>query len=257
MDPLSLDAEERGNRMLGQPVDLQARTQPAQLFGDGLVPAGVAQPDRGGNVQDALRATPAAYPAPRLIRRVASEGVNELADEQVDLDGVAGMRRMARSGQLDQPRPAPQGFGQPRAGLGPDDGVPGPLDDQARALDTGEKRSHVVSRFADGSSSCVDERLGRGLKSPADAVFDGLSRVRFGEYLGEEEFQEPEVVPLPVAGIVFRPAVVAVKYFLETMCIGQPRRRERRQRRGRADEDLPSDAVRSSGAQMERIRRAA
>src|SRR5450755_5154376 len=106
MDPLSRDAEEGGNRMLGQPVDLQARTQPAQLFGNGLVPAGVTQPDRGGNVQDALRATPAAAPAPRLNRRAAPERVNELADEEVDLDGVAGMRRMARAGQLDQPRPA-------------------------------------------------------------------------------------------------------------------------------------------------------
>ena len=90
--------------MLGQPVDLQAGTQPAQFPGDGHIPAGVAQPDGGGDVQHPLRAAapPARGPRPGRVRpgclqagagrfRLMPSRLNQLAEEEVDFDRVAGM----------------------------------------------------------------------------------------------------------------------------------------------------------------------
>jgi hypothetical protein len=73
-------------------VDLQARMQAAQLISDGLVPAGMAQPDGRGDVQGPLRAAATAGPALRRRPGTGCERLKELADEEVDLDGVAGMR---------------------------------------------------------------------------------------------------------------------------------------------------------------------
>ena len=82
------------HRVLRQPVDLQPWVQPAQFIGDGLVPAGMAEPDRGGDVQSTLGAVTAAAPALGRHRRAGLERGNELADQQVDLDGVADVRRV-------------------------------------------------------------------------------------------------------------------------------------------------------------------
>jgi len=81
--------------MLGQPVDFQVGMEPAQRVGDGRVPAGVSQPDRRGEVQGALGPGAPPCPAARCSRPVRLEPVHELADEQVDLDRVAGMGAVA------------------------------------------------------------------------------------------------------------------------------------------------------------------
>src|SRR6266480_574000 len=104
--------------------------------------------------------------------------LNELADEEVDLDRVAGMGRVAGAGQLDQPGPRPQGGGQLPAGAGPDDGVVGALNDQAGAAGRGEQRRDVIPRVADRAAPRVGQRLGCGLQTPADPVLDLLGRVR-------------------------------------------------------------------------------
>jgi len=49
------------------------------------------------------------------------ESVYEVADEQVDLDRVAGMGAVARPGQLDEPGPVTQGVGQQGTGARSDD----------------------------------------------------------------------------------------------------------------------------------------
>src|ERR1700723_1091528 len=110
--------------------------QLAPLSGDGLAPAGRAQPDGGGDVQGPLRAAAAAAPALRRRPRTGFERLKELANEEVDLDGVAGM----------------PGGGGVRS-----------LDDQAWALHAVEQPRHAVVRLADGSPSGVGERLGCGL----------------------------------------------------------------------------------------------
>ena len=84
------------------------------------------------------------------------------------------MRRVTRPGQLDQPGPAAQRFGQPGASVRPDDGVVRALDDQAWALHTVEQPRHAVVRLADGSPSGICERLGCGVKPHIDAVFLGF-----------------------------------------------------------------------------------
>src|SRR5947209_4547226 len=60
-----------------------------------------------------------------------------------------------------------------------------------------------------------DERFGRRLEAPGDAVLDLLRGVRLGEDLREEELQEVEVVLQPVVAVVLRPALVRVKRLLE------------------------------------------
>ena len=45
MDAFTLGRQERGDRVLSQPVDLQVGMELAQFIGDGLVPAGMAKPD--------------------------------------------------------------------------------------------------------------------------------------------------------------------------------------------------------------------
>ena len=247
MDAFTLGCQERGDRVLGQPVDLQARMQPAQLIGDGLVPAGMAQPDGGGDVQSPLRAAAAAVPA--LAALAAGPGSSASTNSRMSRLTLTGSRAC---GEWPDPASSTSRARPPRASasLGP---ASGPTMASSVPWMTRhghwiprEQRRHAVT-FASRMAArlCVYERLGRGLKPPGDAVLDGLGRVRFGEYLGEEEFQEAAVVPLPVAGVVLGPALVAVERLLESPGIGQPRRGERRQRRRRADEDLAGDALRA------------
>jgi len=49
--------EQLGDRVLGQPVDLQVRLQHAQLVGDRDIAPDVAQPDRRGDIQRAAAPT--------------------------------------------------------------------------------------------------------------------------------------------------------------------------------------------------------
>ena len=53
VDPLAVRREHLGDRMLSEPVDLEIRTQLAQLRGDRDVPARVAETDRRGDVERA------------------------------------------------------------------------------------------------------------------------------------------------------------------------------------------------------------
>jgi len=95
MNPLAVGGQEPRHRVLRQPVDLQPWVQPAQFIGDGLVPAGVPEPDRGRDIQRTLgAAADAAVPALGRRRCVGFECRNELADQQVYLDGVASVRRV-------------------------------------------------------------------------------------------------------------------------------------------------------------------
>jgi hypothetical protein len=65
VDLFALGLQDPGDRVLDQPVDLQAGVQGAELAGDGQVAAGVAQADRGGDVQRLGR--PAQRPGPAAV----------------------------------------------------------------------------------------------------------------------------------------------------------------------------------------------
>ena len=60
-----------------------------------------------------------------------------------------------------------------------------------------------------------DQRLGRRLQSPADAVLDLLGGVRLAERLREEELEEALVVAPPVVPVVLGPALVGVELVVE------------------------------------------
>ena len=231
--------------------------QPAPLIGNGDVPAGVTKSDGGGDVQSPVTAAlaPARRRSGRGGRRPVSERIDEAADEQVDLNGVAGERRVARSGQFDQLGLVAQRPGQAGAGLGTDDGVCAALDDQAGAADPGDQRRHIALRVPDRGTPGVGERRSRGLECPADAVLGGLGRMRLGEHLGEEELQESLVVARPVVSVVLGPALAGAEPVLKPSQIGKPGRRERRQRCRRADEDLARYPLRAEHGHIQRVRR--
>ncbi len=56
VDALAAGFEHRRHGMLGEPVDLEAGPEAAQLVGDRDVAAGVAEADRRGDVERAQRA---------------------------------------------------------------------------------------------------------------------------------------------------------------------------------------------------------
>ena len=96
VDALALGLEHPGDGVLGEPVDLQVGVQRAQLAGDRHVALGVPEPDRRGDEQRAGAAVGAEDGG--VARRARpSEGVlGEVAQRQVDLDGLAGVLESGR-----------------------------------------------------------------------------------------------------------------------------------------------------------------
>ena len=92
MDALAMCLEDLGDRVLGEPVDLQPGDLPAELGRDCHISAGVTKPDRRRDVERSLGPAAASTPAnqpPRLV-----DGIDELAQQQIDLDRIPGVRRM-------------------------------------------------------------------------------------------------------------------------------------------------------------------
>ena len=98
--------------------------------------------------------------------------------------------------------PAPPERGPGAGHVGTDDGVLSALDDQARAPDAADQRSNVGACVEDGTPPRVDQGGRRRFAPPSDGVLDLHGRVRLGEDLREEEFQEPGAVASPVGGVV-------------------------------------------------------
>ena len=96
MDMFASRLQDRGNRVLGEPIDLKIRMELAQLVGDRHVTLGVAQSDRGRDVDCPLSLGLAAHPAPRRRHRL-----DEVAQQQVDLHRIANMRCVAGAFQQD------------------------------------------------------------------------------------------------------------------------------------------------------------
>ncbi len=88
VDSLAPLLQHRRDGALGEPVDLQVGVELAQLVGDRRVSLRVAEADRRRDVERALAPRLAAHPAARRRRRRY-----EVAEQEVDLDRVAGVRR--------------------------------------------------------------------------------------------------------------------------------------------------------------------
>ena len=97
MDPLAARLEHRRHRVLGEPVDLEVGMELAQLVRDRGVALRVAEPDRRGDVERAFAARLAANPAARRRR-----GLDEVAQQQVDLDRVAHVRAVSGAFEDDE-----------------------------------------------------------------------------------------------------------------------------------------------------------
>ncbi len=162
---------------------------------------------------------------PRTQRRGGGGRGDEVAQEQVDLDRVAGVGEMARP--LEDDELAARELREPRAGSARPHGVVASVDDEHRALDPGEKLPHALLVLEPGRQLSGDERLGVGLETPADAVLARLRRVRLGEALREEELEEVLVVLDPVVAVPLPPADVLVVQLVEVLDRLQPRGRWR------------------------------
>ena len=196
VDALALGLEHAGDRVLGEPVDVEVRVQPAQLLGDRDVAPRVAEADRGGDEQRA------AAPGATTLRPCAAR---ELVQEPVDLDRLARLRAVAGAGHRHQA--AAGGLRQRRALGVRADQVLVAVDHQHRALHAGHRVLEGLEPAQRERRHRVRERLRVGLQRPAHAVLDLLGRVRVVEHLGEEELQEAAVVLAPVVAVVHRPGV--------------------------------------------------
>ena len=100
VDALALPLEHPGDRVLGEPVDLQVGFQAAQLAGDRDVALRVAEPDRRGDVEGA-RPPVGAVDGRVAGRALPPEGVlGEVAQRQVDLHRFARVGEVAGAANL-------------------------------------------------------------------------------------------------------------------------------------------------------------
>ncbi len=97
VDPLAVGLEDRGDRMLGEPVDLEVGVELPQLAGDRHVALRMTEPDRGRDVQRASSSGAARSSRSSWARRSAQVVVaavtaslpktaHEVADQQVHQD---------------------------------------------------------------------------------------------------------------------------------------------------------------------------
>ena len=171
----------------------------AQLVGDREVAPGVAEPDRRGEVERPLAAgaaprDPACGPVGRGLHRV-----DELLDQVVDADRVAGVRAVPDALEQDQRRrrsarrAAAPIVGRADLVVGAvDDHAPGtaPARTAARAASPRRRAGPAARRWCrPASAAAISE-------APADAVLDLLGRVRLVEHLAEEEAEEVVVAAL-------------------------------------------------------------
>ena len=203
VDALSLGGEHPGHRVLGQPVDLHARDELAQLARHRQVAVGMAQADGRRDVEHAPGVRRAAPDWLRRRRRAGypgglGGGGEELAQRQVDRHRLARLRLVPRSLDDDQ-----LAAGDPRKGpaVGArEDVVPASMDDQHRTANPPRQSelALAVARGEQGTAGEGDRRLAIGLEPPADAVLDLLGRVWLGEVLRQPPLDEVLPVRPPV-----------------------------------------------------------
>ncbi len=187
-------------------------------------------------------------PTRPFTRRAAGPRLGEeLVDQQVDRDRVAGLRAVPGPGERDER--APRRVRQPAAALLRDHGVLVAVDDEHRAR---HPRAELEHRLPVGNPLAVlggDDRLAGRVEPPPHAILDLLRGMRLGEARrAEEPLQEVGPVAAPVVRVVLAPALVGVVNVLE----GARDIHRVAERKRRRDEDEPIDAIRMLGRQQER-----
>ena len=230
MDKLASPLQQFGDRVLGQPVDLEARPERPQLIGDGQVAAGVTESDGRGDVEHPLG--PVQRPGPgapdRCCRLRGTEAVRELLDRMVDDDGLPGLRQVP--GALQGQQLAAGELGDPLAALERLAAVLLPVHDQDRAAHLAQQRLGLLPGRRRNRSGVVQQhRLRADLHRPADAVFMLLGGMRLVEQLAEEELGVAPPVAQPVVPVALSPALLGVEHLVEAVLrAGRQRRGEER-----------------------------
>ena len=224
----------RRDRLLGEPVDLEARARAraARRRSRRRARRGRARSARRRTARAWSRSS-AARPGPR--RAAAARRVGELAQQQVDLDGVARLRSVARA--LDRARArAPVSSASRAAALERDDrGRASPWTTSDRAADAAAQRLHAwPSSAAVVAVDCVAISVSGVVSSP-HATQSSICFVECGsrKTSREEELEEVAVVAQPVVAVVLRPALVGRRARSSKPTRARSRRRD--QARDRAD----------------------
>ena len=204
MDALAARLEHGRDRMLREPVDLEVGVQLAQLVGDRRVALRVAEADRRGDVERALAARLAAHPA----RRRGGGAMNSRRS-RLTLTGSRTCGPWPEPSSMTSSPPVASASAMPRPGPVIASSVPWITSTGQRTRPASSRCRVGVERLARACRR--DQRLGRRLEPPADAVLDRLRRVRLREHLREEELEEAAVVAQPVVAVVLRPALVGVE----------------------------------------------
>jgi hypothetical protein len=204
VDRLAARLEHAGDRVLGQPVDLQVGMQGAQLARDGHVAPRMTESDRRG---DEERAAPAAdRPAPRGRPDGPPVGARgEVVQQLVEAHRMARVGAVPDIDELDELGARRVGEGAPTVRR--DELVAVALGDQQRAL---QPAHEVVDRLAvqAGRLHGDRQRLGRRLQGPGHGVLELLGRVRLGVAALEEELEVAAEVTCPVVAVGLGPSLV-------------------------------------------------
>ena len=208
--PLAGVVERPGDRVLGQPVDLQVRVQLAQLVGDRHVAARVAEPDRRGQVERPRggRARPASQVA--AGRSAGAIRSTNSADQPVDQHRVARLVPVAAA--LDEHQRRRRSARPSRSPIGVRaDPVVGAVDDDAPGSCTRSQNGSIGAHTAPSQPSrpAVVSTSVDGAISCAQPTQSSICLVECGSVNISAKKNRTEVVVVavePVVLVVLRPA---------------------------------------------------
>ncbi len=206
MDALTLGLEHCGDRVLREPVDLEVRSELAELLGDSHVALRMPQSDGGADEERPSPAAESTRPAARLWGEAG-----EVLQHDVDLDRIPHLRRMA--GALEQDGGCTELVREVEAALRLGEGVGRSMDDEHGAADAGAELHHRlrIELLGVPAAKAGENRLGVRLQAPPDAVLDRLRGMRLREALREEVLEVALPVPEPVMAVLLGPALVGVE----------------------------------------------
>ncbi len=255
VDALTPFLQHPGDRVLGEPVDLQVGVELAELVGDRRVPQRMAEPDRRGDVERPLGTSGGAHPGTRrrCLPGPRADRVDELFDQPVDDDRIARLRAVPSPADGDEL--AAGQLGEGHAGRVRTDAVVVAVDDEHGRGDSRADGAEALELAGLLAPRRIDQHRRWDLLAPLDAVLDLLGRVRLVEHLGEEELGEVAVVLQPVVAVVLGPAVGRVDFGIEG--VDRALHVPGRERRRRSDGDEPVDALGVVGGELDTPRRTA
>ena len=210
MDPLALGLEHRRHRMLREPVDLEVGMELAQLLRDRDVAAGVAEPDRRGDVERAPAPAERPRPRPRLRRR-RYDLVGELLQQAVHLHRVPRVGMCPAPSSPTNVPPVSSATVSARSRVWQLSSSPWTTSTGHRTRATRSRASSALANGGGASSSARTSDSHASVEPPPNAVLDLLRRVRLGELLREEELEEPAEVAPPVVDVPLGPALIGVE----------------------------------------------